>query len=95
MTTTLTHETGSRTAVVEPVAVAQAAAVDVSAVPETPADLLKQWDATRRPLLHTVVAAAFVRLWDALTGPAMTERDRLRRDVTESKGFADAYTRCG
>ena len=102
MTTVTTRETESTAIVAEPLAapaaatappaapfaVPSAAAVDVSAVPETPGELLKQWDTARRPLLHTVIAATFVRIWDGLTGPGMTERERVNRAVAEHNGFA-------
>ena len=67
---------------------ATAAAVDVSAIPETPAELLKQWQAPRRPLLHTIVSATLVRLWDALTGPGMTDQQRVNRAIAEHNGYA-------
>ena len=99
MTTATTRESESTAIVAEPLAAAtapsaapfavpSAAAVDVSAVPETPGELLKQWDTARRPLLHTVIAATFVRIWDGLTGPGMTERERVNRAVAEHNGFA-------
>ena len=66
---------------------ATAAAVDVSAIPETPAELLKQWPSPRRPLLHTIISATLVRLWDALTGPGMTEQERTNRAIAEHNGF--------
>ena len=103
MTTVTTRETESDAIVAEPLAAAtalsaapfavpsaapSAAAVDVSAVPETPGELLKQWDTARRPLLHTVIAATLVRIWDGLTGPGMTERERVNRAVAEHNGFA-------
>lgn len=92
MVTTLNCETESSAVVaapvVEPAAAAPASApVDVSAVPETPAELLKQWDAPRHPLLHAVIAATLVRIWDALTGPGMTDEERVRRDVAEHSGY--------
>ncbi len=92
MVTTLNRETESSAVVaapvVEPAAAAPASApVDVSVVPETPAELLKQWDTPRRPLLHTVIAATLVRIWDALTGPGMTEQERVRRDIAEHNGY--------
>lgn len=67
---------------------ATAAAVDVSAIPETPAELLKQWQAPRRPLLHTLISATLVRLWDALTGPGMTDQQRINRAIAEHNGYA-------
>lgn len=92
MVTALKPENEANIAVAEnAAATASAAAVDVSRIPETPADLLKQWDISRKPLLHTVVAATFVRLWNLLTGPGMTERDRLNREIAEAKGFTNGY----
>lgn len=94
MVTALKPEHETNTAVAEnaaapAVATAPAAAVDVSRVPETPAELLKQWEAPapRRPLIHTVIAATLVRIWDALTGPGMTEQERVRRDIAEQHGY--------
>lgn len=90
MVTTVTRETESNTAVSAPVAepVAAAPAVDISAVPESPAELLKQWEAPapKRPLIHTVISATLVRVWDAITGPGMTEKDRVRREIAEFNG---------
>ena len=72
-------------------AAVSAVAVDVSAIPETPAELLKQWPAAapapRRPLLHTVISATLVRFWDALTGPGMTQQERVDRAIAEHNGF--------
>ena len=74
-----------------PAAAVSAVAVDVSAIPETPAELLKQWPAPppapRRPLLHTVISATLVRFWDALTGPGMTQQERVDRAIAEHNGF--------
>ena len=91
MVTALKPENESTAAVAETVApiapVAEpVAAVAVATVPETPAELLKQWDASRKPLLHTVVAATLVRAWNLLAGPGMTERDRLNREIAQAKG---------
>ena len=88
MVTTLNREAESSAVVAAPaVATAPATAVDASSVPETPAELLKQWDTTRHPLLHTAIAATLVRIWDALTGPGMTEQARVRRDIAEHNGY--------
>ena len=98
MVTALKPENETNTAVAEtaaaPTAVVERAAPaaapeDISAVPETPAELLKQWEAPapRRPLIHTVIAATLVRIWDALTGPGMTEQERVRRDIAEQNGY--------
>ena len=90
MVTTLNRETESSAVVAAPVVEPAAAEVDVSRVPETPAELFKQWEAPapRRPLIHTVIAATLVRIWDALTGPGMTEQERVRRDIAEHNGYA-------
>ncbi len=92
MVTALRTENEAPTTVAENAAPTKPVAdVDVSAVPETPAELLKQWDITRRPLIHTVVAATCVRLWNALAGPGMTERQRLTRDIAEAKGNSNGF----
>ena len=89
MVTAINRETESNTAVAEPQAAAPAAAaVDVSAIPETPAELLKQWDAPEQRSLLSAIPAAFAGLWDAVTGPGMTEQDRLRRNIAEHNGYA-------
>ncbi len=105
MVTALKPETETSPAVAETattpnvvVAPAPAApAADVSAVPETPAELLKQWDtpARRRPLIHIVVSATLVRLWDAIAGPPMTERQRVNRDIAEYRGLSQTLRRNG
>ena len=98
MVAALKTENEANTAVAEnaaapAVAAAPAAAVDVSRIPETPAELLKQWDVSRKPLLHTVVAITLVRAWDFLTGPGMTQRDRLNREIAEARAFTNGLTR--
>ena len=95
MVTALKHENEANTAVAENAAapaatIAPAAAVDVSRIPETPADLLKEWDVSRKPL-HTVIAATLVRAWNLLAGPGMTQRDRLNREIAEANGFTNGY----
>ena len=99
MASTVAQETESPTAVAEkaPAAapVASAPAVDLSAVPETPTALLRDWagpDADRpnpRPGLWAVIA----RYWNSLTGPGMTDQARLQREIAEARGFAYGYTR--
>ena len=97
MVTALKPENEANTAVAEnaaasAAATAPAAAVDVSSIPETPAELLKQWDAARKPLLRAVIAATLLgRVWNFLTGPGMTQRDRLNREVAEANGFTNGY----
>lgn len=98
MVTALKPENEANTAVAEnataPAATAApVAAVDVSAIPETPAELLKQWDASRKPLLHTVIAATLVRAWNFLSGPGMTRRDRLNREIAEAKGHLNGINK--
>lgn len=68
-------------------------AVDVSAIPETPAELLKQWDVSRKPLIHTVIAAALVNAWNAIAGPPMTDRQRLKREIAEARGFTNGFVK--
>ena len=77
------------------VVVAPAPSVDISNVPETPAELLKQWEtpAPRRPLIHTVISATFGRLWDAIAGPPMTSQQRVSREIAEHRGFSDTLLR--
>ena len=67
--------------------------VDVSAVPETPSELLKQWDVSRKPLIHTIIAIALVGLWNAIAGPPMTDRQRLHRDIAEARGFSNGFVK--
>ncbi len=96
MTTIKERENETRNAVAERAniaAPAQVADVDVSAVPESPAELLKQWSAPTKPLIHTVIAATLIRVWDALTGPGMTERQREQRAMYEHAGFANSVRR--
>ncbi len=45
----------------------------------------------RKPLLHTLISATLLRCWDALTGPGMTDRERVRRDIAQHNGFADTF----
>ena len=81
--------------VVEGTAPAVADPVDIAHVPETPAELLKQWEAPapRRPLIHTVISAALVRVWDAIAGPAMTNQQRVNREIAEYQGFSETLHR--
>ena len=72
---------------------APTAEIDVSTIPETPEELLNQWTPAKKPLLHVVIAAALIRVWDSLTGPAMTEQERLRREVQHHSGYACYYRR--
>ena len=90
-TTAAVAETTATPAVV----VAPAPSVDISNVPETPAELLKQWEAPapRRPLIHTVISATLGRVWDAVAGPPMTSQQRVNRDIAEYRGFSDTLHR--
>ena len=65
--------------------------VDVSAIPETPAELLRQWDTPRRPLAQRVLAVTVGPVWGFLSGPGMTQRDRSNREIAEAKGFTNGY----
>ena len=78
-----------------PAAAAVADPVDISRVPETPAELLKQWEAPapRRPLIHAVISATLVRIWDAIVGPAMTDQQRVNREIAEHRGFSETLHR--
>ena len=98
MTSALTQETASRAAVAEKAPAASATAtastaVSVSAVPETPAELIRQWAGDDRPNPRRGLWAVVARCWDNLAGPGMTEQDRLQRDIAEARGFAYGYTR--
>ena len=98
MASTVAQETESPTAVAEKApaaAVASAPAVDLSAVPETPTDLLRDWAApdSDRPNPRPGLWAVIARCWNALTGPGMTEQARLQREIAEARGFAYGYTR--
>ncbi len=91
MVTTVDHATESTVATAAPAA-ESAAVVDISAIPETPAELLRQWEAPadvaapRRPLLHVIVSTVLVRIWDAIVGPPMTDRQRVNRELAEHRG---------
>ena len=96
MTTIKEIETESRTAVVEQPAVVAATPVveiDLSGIPESPAELLEQWTPSKKPLIHSVIAATLVRWWDAISGPPMSERDRSRREIAQHGGYARHFRR--
>ena len=97
MVTALKPETEATIEIVEAnpatVEAATPAAVDVTGVPETPSELLKQWDASRKPLIHTIIAATLVRAWNAIAGPPMSDRDRLNRQIAEAKGFCNGFVK--
>ena len=95
-TTAAVAETAEASAVVvEGAAPAVAEPVDIAHVPETPAELLKQWEAParRRAPIHVVIFATLVSLWDALTGPAMTDRQRVNREIAEYRGLSETLHR--
>ena len=85
----------AETAAIPNVVVAPAApAVDISAVPATPAELLKQWDAPApRPSLMQTVVSALAGVWDGITGPGMTQEQRVNREIAEYRGFSDVLHR--
>ena len=91
MVTTVNRETETSAAVaapvVEPAAATTAApAVDISAIPESPAELLEQWDTPRRSLFQNIMAA-FGRFWDATTGPGKTDLERMNRKIDEHQRY--------
>lgn len=95
MVTASKTENETNTAVAETAAVVVAPApspVDISTVPESPAELLKQWDAPapRRPLIHTIISATLVRIWDTITGPGKTEQERTDRKIFEHSRYLRA-----
>ncbi len=96
MTTIKEIETESRTAVVEqPTVVAGAPVVeiDLSGIPESPGELLEQWTPSKKPPIHSVIAAALVRCWDAISGPPMSELSRSRREIAEHGSYARHFHR--
>ncbi len=97
MVTTISRKSESsaaaNTVLVDRPTTSTAAPADISGVPETPAELLKQWDAPRRPLIHTVISATLVRVWDAITGPGMTDQERSNRTIAEHNGYMRAIGR--
>lgn len=91
MVTAIKPETATKSAVAE--AAEASASVDVSAIPETPAELLEQWEAARKPSVQATIVASFVALWNVVAGPAMTDRARLEREIAETRGYRDGYTK--
>lgn len=91
------HETNTavaETTATPAVVVAPAPALDISHVPETPAELLKQWDAPApRPSLLQTVASALAGVWDGIIGPGMTQQQRVNREIAEHRGFSDTLHR--
>lgn len=91
MVTAINPEIETKSAVAE--TAAAPAAVDVSAIPETPAELLKQWEPDRKPSVPATILASFVALWNVVTGPAMTDRARLEREIAETRGYREGFTK--
>jgi hypothetical protein len=92
MVTAINPETESKSAVAETAeAPAQPAAVDVSAIPETPAELLTQWEASRKPSVQATIVASFVALYNIVAGPGTTSRARLEREIAETRGYRDGF----
>ena len=94
MVTAIKPETEAKSAVAETAeATTERAAVDVSAIPETPAELLEQWESARKPSVQATILASFVALWNVVAGPAMTDQARLEREIAETRGYRDGYTK--
>ena len=94
MVTAINPEPEAKSAVAETAeATTEPAAVDVSAIPETPAELLEQWEAACKLSVQATILASFVALWNVMTGPGMTERARLEREIAESRGYRDGFTK--
>ncbi len=94
MVTAINPEAEIKSAVAETAAApVESAAVDVSAIPETPAELLEQWEATRKPSVQATILASFVALWNVVAGPGMTDQARLEREIAETRGYRDGFTK--
>lgn len=94
MVTAINPETETKSAVVETAeAPVESAAVDVSAIPETPAELLEQWGSARKSSVRATILAGFAALWNVVAGPAMTDQARLEREIAESRGYRDGFTK--
>ncbi len=94
MVTAINPETETKSAVAETAAApVVSAAIDVSAIPETPAELLEQWEPTRKPSVQATILASFVALWNVVTGPGMTDQARLEREIAETRGYRDGFTK--
>lgn len=73
--------------IAEPVAAAPAArAVDISAIPETPDELLKQWDAPKRSFVQ-IISDVLGSFWDSITGPGKTELERTNRKIWQHNRY--------
>ncbi len=94
MVTAINPETEVKSTVAETAeAPAVPAAVDVSAIPEPPAELLEQWEPARKPTVQATILASFVALWNVVAGPGMTEQARLEREIAETRGYRDGFTK--
>ena len=91
MVTAINPETETKSAVAE---TAEApASVDVSAIPETPAELLEQWEDDRKRSIQATILGSFVALWNVVAGPGMTDQARLEREIAETRGYRDGFTK--
>lgn len=90
MVTAINPETETKSAIAETAAPAD---VDVSAVPETPAELLEQWESSRKQSIQATILGSFVALWNVVAGPGMTDQARLEREIAETRGYRDGFTK--
>ena len=91
MVTTVNRETESNVAIAAQIAETEptspvAPAVDISAVPETPDELLKQWDAPKRSFIHAI-PTVLENIWESIVGPGTTEQQRVNRKIFEHSRF--------
>ena len=42
---------------------------------------------------EATVVASLVALWNVVAGPGMTERARLDREIAETRGYRDGFTK--
>lgn len=91
MVIAINPETETKAAIAE--TAAAPAGVDVSAVPETPAELLEQWEISRKQSIQATILGSFVALWNVVAGPGMTDQARLEREIAETRGYRDGFTK--
>ena len=87
-TTTVNKETENVIAmplVKEPESVA--IPVDVSAIPETPEELLKQWTGADKISRVNKLVSAVGAFFAAFRGPAMTDQQRMQRVLAEESAI--------
>ena len=87
-TTTLNKETENVIAmplVKEPESVA--IPVDVSAIPETPEELLKQWTGADKISRVNKLVSGVGAFFAAFLGPAMTDQQRMQRVLAEESAI--------